>query len=405
MEQKQVIFVIHTLAVGGAERQISSVAGYLAQQGVDVTIALIDDAMISFELDSRVKAVCINQAVYEIPPENKSPCELFRSNDHPSVLYRLGRLAEKCKLYWNRVVHKDCVAIEEQEQFFLLHYARPLHLFLSQYPNATVISCMTVPNISTMMALQTLPNRAVFSDRTSPAFEYPPDSPICALKRKYYPRAQAAVFQTPEARDYYTWLPKTEKVIIPNFIRGEQFPPRFEGERRHEIVNFCRMHAVKNLPLLIDAFEIVLAHHPDYTLGIYGDGSIKEQLQALIDEKGLGNAVTLHPADLHIHEKVRDAAMFVSSSDREGISNSMLEALAIGLPTICTDCPAGGARMTIQPYENGLLVPVGDVQAMASAMEELIDAPALCERLSREAVRIKDRLTIDIIGKKWLQMI
>ena len=73
--------------------------------------------------------------------------------------------------------------------------------------------------------------------------------------------------------------------------------------------------------------------------------------------------------------------------------------------TICTDCPAGGARMTIQPYENGLLVPVGDVQAMASAMEELIDDPALCERLSREAVRIKDRLTIDIIGEKWLQMI
>ncbi len=405
MEQKQVIFIIHTLAVGGAERQISSVASYLAQKGADVTIVLIDNAVISFELDSRVRVVCTNQAVYEVPSDNKAPCELFQMSNDSSPLYRLGRLAQKCRLHWNRAVHKKRAVIMEQEQFFLLHYARPLQSFLSQYPKATVISCMTIPNISTMMALQSLPNRAVFSDRTSPEYEYPPESPIVSLKHKYYPRAQAAIFQTPDARDYYTWLPETEKAIIPNFILGEQFPPRFEGERRKEIVNFCRLHPVKNIPLLIDAFAIVLARHPDYTLAVYGNGVIKEALQKRIDEKGLHDSITLHDTDPHIHEKIRDAAMFVSSSDREGISNSMLEAMAIGLPTICTDCPAGGARMTITPYKNGLLVPVGDVQAMANAMEELIDNPALCERLSLEAVHVKDTLTIEIIGEKWLQMI
>ena len=67
--------------------------------------------------------------------------------------------------------------------------------------------------------------------------------------------------------------------------------------------------------------------------------------------------------------------MFVSSSDFEGISNSMLEALGMGLPVVVTDCPVGGARMVIKSGENGILVPVGDTQAMYEAMRSVLKDP------------------------------
>ena len=77
--------------------------------------------------------------------------------------------------------------------------------------------------------------------------------------------------------------------------------------------------------------------------------------------------------------RLKGASDFVSSSDFEGMSNSMLEAMAIGLPTICTDCPSGGAREIIQHHENGILVPIKNIDALCSAMTEVADNPELME--------------------------
>ena len=83
----------------------------------------------------------------------------------------------------------------------------------------------------------------------------------------------------------------------------------------------------------------------------------------------------------NILEKVAPCYMYVSSSDFEGISNSMLEALGMGLPTVVTDCPVGGARMVINSGENGILVPVGDTKAMYEAMRSILKDPALAAQL------------------------
>lgn len=396
---KHIIIVLHTLAVGGAERRLSTVANYIVQQGHAVTMLLIDDPVVKFELDPRINVVCVNQSP-DLTGYEPEKCELFRLAQPIKTT-----MSDKIRLQVERRLDKKAAAVTETELYLKYRHAIPLREYIRQYPEAVVVSFMTVPNISTMMAVKDLPNRALFGDCTDVAGEFPAESPYHTLKRKYYGRAHGAILQTPVQRDYYSFLPDVPKTVIPNFIRGEQFPERYEGERRKEIVNFCHLIGVKNLPLLIDAFALLHRDYPEYTLAIYGEGGLKQALLEQIDNLGLASCAAIHDFDLNVHETIKDAAMFVSSSYREGISNSMLEAMAIGLPCVCTDCAGGGARMMIEDHVNGLLVPMKDVNALYLAMKEVIENPELAETMSRNAVKIKERLRPEVICRQMLDAI
>ena len=140
-------------------------------------------------------------------------------------------------------------------------------------------------------------------------------------------------------------------------------------------------------------------------MSIYGNGDEKETLQQYIREKKLQEMISIKDFQPNIHEVILDAAMFVSTSDYEGISNSMIEAMAIGLPCVCTDCDGGGARMMIQDHKNGLLVPKGDAEGVYRAMKELIENPELAESLGKEAAKIRERLSAEKIAEEWLKLI
>ena len=396
---KHIIFVLHSLAIGGAERRLSAVANYIAEQGHAVTMLLIDDPVVKFELDPRIKVVCVNQSP-DLTGYEPEKCELFQLSKTVTTSF-----FDNARLRMQRMMHDANTQVTETELYLKIRNAVPLREYVRQYPEAVVVSFMTIPNISAMMAVKDLPNRALFGDCTDVAGEFPQDSPYHTLKRKYYGRANGAILQTPAQRDYYSFLPDVPKNVIPNFIRGEQFPERYEGERRKEIVNFCHLNRVKNLPLLIDAFALLHRDFPEYTLAIYGEGGLKQTLLEKIDALGLSSCAAIHDFDLNVHEKIKDAAMFVSSSDREGISNSMLEAMAIGLPCVCTDCAGGGARMMIEDHVNGLLVPMKDVNALYLAMKEVVENPELAETMSVNAVKIKERLRPEEICRQMLDAI
>ena len=97
----------------------------------------------------------------------------------------------------------------------------------------------------------------------------------------------------------------------------------------------------------------------DYKLVIYGQGVLEDELRQANSNLGLTDRVLLPGFATNILEQERPCITFVSSSDFEGISNSMLEAMGMGPPVVVRDCPVGGARMVIQDGVNGLLVPVG----------------------------------------------
>ncbi|RDX09422.1 glycosyltransferase, partial [Bifidobacterium longum] len=106
-----------------------------------------------------------------------------------------------------------------------------------------------------------------------------------------------------------------------------------------------------------------------------------------------------------VHACIFDASMFVISSDFEGLSNSMIEAIALGIPTIATDCPIGGARMVIDNGVNGYLVPVRNKERMVTAMCSIAGDTGVQERFSKAGVRLRERLSVDSISKQWLSAI
>ena len=102
---------------------------------------------------------------------------------------------------------------------------------------------------------------------------------------------------------------------------------------------------------------------------------------------------------------MKDASIYVSSSNYEGISNSMMEALAMGVPTVCTDCPIGGAALMIKNNINGILIPVNDEEALYKAMEKIIENKEFTEKISSNAIKIKEEYSIEKIVNKWEELI
>jgi GalNAc-alpha-(1->4)-GalNAc-alpha-(1->3)-diNAcBac-PP-undecaprenol alpha-1,4-N-acetyl-D-galactosaminyltransferase len=266
-----------------------------------------------------------------------------------------------------------------------------------------VISFEYFVNMETIIASTGCGCKVVISERNDPAQE--DSKPVIKHMRNFlYQFADTLVCQTPDAKAYFPKNVRKRTEIIPNPIKSN-LPDSWKGERTHDIVNFCRLEKQKNLPLLIDAFEQVHTKNQDYSLHIYGDGREKDKLASYIEEKGLQHSVFLHAAVANIHDLILKYTMFVSSSDYEGLSNSMLEAMAIGLPTICTDCPCGGARMVIKDNINGLLTPVGDADALAKAMIRVIEDKKLAGKLSRNANMIKESLSVESILERWEMII
>lgn len=394
MQKKRVFFFIDSFGGGGAERVVSVLADRLNKKDYSINIVMLWKRKLAYRLPQEVNCIYSEDMVVK------------------SVY---GRFIRKVFLTWNKIRFRFYVPLlrrlgqgnklpkwNETSFYFYATYAMPYRELLKRNKDCTAFGFLIRSNISMLMAAKGTGIKTVFCERNNPVR---PDMPqnIMRIRDKIYHRCTSAVFQTEEEMAYYTRI-KGEKAVIPNPIK-ENLPERYLGVRRHEIVNFCRMSSQKNIPLLIDAFEILLQDHPDYTLRVYGEGPEKDNLKAYIKERHLEDKAYIEEFASDIHNRIKDAAMFVSTSDFEGLSNSMLEAMAIGLPTVCTDCDGGGARMMIEDHVNGLLVPKGDKQAVYHAMKEIVEDEALSDRLSKNAEKIKIKLSVDNIVKEWIKMI
>lgn len=387
---KTVYIILYTLSVGGAERHASSIANYLSQQGYKVEIILLQNNLIDYALEDGVNVTALSDCKYMNAVKNDDPRFVDK------VLLKLYQKAGSPKYqFLDKKLYIKKHYCDKLEQFFLLQ---------DDLDGSVVISFMPIPNITAAMLKPKFKYTLILGEFSSPQLEFPADAPENRLKEKYFPNANGFVFQTYEQREFYAYLPNVKKQIIPNPIEEISVSP-FSGLRKKEIVNFCRFVKAKNLPLLISAFARLIKEYPDYKLVIYGDGPEKNRMEKCIADRGIVDNVELKPFDKNVLELVKDSAMFVTSSDREGISNSMLEAMAIGLPVISTDCPAGGARMFIEPYQNGILVPVGDPEALYNAMKFMIDHPEKAEFMSQNAVAIKDTLEKNKILEQWLEFL
>lgn len=384
---KRIYIVLHSLSIGGAERHATYIANHLSDLGYDVSIILLADGCVDYPLRDNIKVVDLQKEIY---PENVLKLSFF----------------QKAKLKVLRRFSKERFDWYDQKLHVVNNFAKKVEYYLSKQErieNSLVISFLSLPNISACYGKKKCGYKVIMAEFSSPQDEFAKNAPENKLKKRYFKLCDGFIFQTEEQRKFYSYLNNINARIIPNPI--EIITVKTTGVRSKEIVNFCRLSTAKNIPLLIDAFSRLHKEYPDYKVVIYGEGPEKQNIQNLIKENQLENNVELRPFASNVLELICDCAMFVSSSDREGISNSMIEAMAIGMPTICTDCPAGGARMMIRPYENGILTPVGDVEALYKAMKYMIENPDKAERMGEKAMEIRETLKKEKILNKWVEFV
>ena len=104
-------------------------------------------------------------------------------------------------------------------------------------------------------------------------------------------------------------------------------------------------------------------------------------------------------------DEISGSALFVLSSDYEGMPNALIEAMALGLPCIATDCPCGGSGMLIENRKSGLLVPTGSVAELAAAIDYMLSHESEAARMGAEAGKIAARVEPHKISAEWLEFI
>ena len=215
-------------------------------------------------------------------------------------------------------------------------------------------------------------------------------------------KANGWVFQTEEEKAWYgVTTGKAMVEVIPNAINPDFIKAPYQGERKKTIVTAGRLTEQKNHALLIKAFARISPSFPEYQLVIYGEGPMKETLVSVSEEEGIGEKVVFPGYTTNIGESIKEASLFVLSSDFEGMPNALMEAMALGLPCVSTDCDGGGAKFLIENEKNGLLVSKGDVNALATVMERMLSDREFAEQCGREAHYICERLAPEKIYGKW----
>lgn len=215
--------------------------------------------------------------------------------------------------------------------------------------------------------------------------------------------ADKIVFQTTGAQRCYPKSVQEKSTVILNPLNTYGFPIHDFLHEKHEIVSIGRLEAQKNQKLLIDAFALITKNFPEYQLTIYGEGSLRKELEDYIKAKGLQERVSLPGSKNNIQEHIKDASLFVLSSDYEGIPNALIEAMAIGLPCVSTDCSPGGARELIEDGVNGLITPCGDAKKLSDAMRMMLSNKSYAKACGVEALKIRKKTDVKKISEKWLR--
>lgn len=355
--KKTIVFYIATLTRGGAERVIVNLANYFYRQGYEVY-------MVTLEPDEGLYPM--EEGIHKI---------VLRTEKTDGIIGRirgmLGRILQVRKL-------------------------------LKQTQAQTLVSFIGKTNIRAVLAALGTKTKVFVSVRSAPEREYP-GMLQRMLAKTLFCFADGCIFQSEGAKAFFPKAVQKKSRILYNPLSPEYVNAFYEGKRRQEIVTVGRMDKVKNHRLLVDAFAYVAEKKPEMHLTIYGGGDCMEAVKKQTEELGLCDKVSLPGDSKEIAEKIKDARMFVLSSDFEGMPNAVAEAFAVGAVVVSTNCPSGGAAMLVKDGERGLLVPVGDAEKMAEAMLRILSDEELEERLRRNAYEFSKNLHPDKINAMWKQ--
>lgn len=199
------------------------------------------------------------------------------------------------------------------------------------------------------------------------------------------PLSRGVVVKTKHAILDFPKKIQKKAIALPNPLHEQFVVEELPKTRTREIVAVGRLDENKNQKLLIDAFSKIAGNYPQWTCEIYGDGECKEGLEEYVNHLSCREQIKFHGQSSHIAEDICQASIYVLTSRVEGMPNALMEAMALGIACISTDCPCGGPSELITHGENGFLIPVDGEEELAHRLQDLMDHSHKCEVVGQKA--------------------
>ncbi|WP_237173568.1 glycosyltransferase family 4 protein [Paracandidimonas lactea] len=361
--QPHLLIVIHSLAGGGAERVAADLSAYWLRQGYKVSVATQEGP----ESDAYPLAQGVERHVLGMAGASQGGLGGIWANVRR--VWRLRRLIRR---------------------------VRP----------TIVLGMMTTSSILAVIAARGHACRVVATEHT-----HPPSQNLSGawerLRRWAYPQAQMVVALTAGTAQWLEQhVPGTRLAIIPNAVRWPlarvepivEPPPR---RGRFRLLAVGRLHPQKGFDVLISAFALVARYFPDWDLVILGEGELREPLQAQIDAAGVADRVMLAGRVGNVGDWYVQSDLYVLSSEVEGLSNTLLEAMASGLPSVAFDCDTGPREIVRNGIDGVLVRPVSDHEALAAHLSDMMAHPEKRDAYARRAVDVRDRFSTARVMALW----
>ncbi len=349
LSKKRITLVISLLSGGGAERVTCNLANYLNRKGYLVDIVTLSETKNPYRIDPSIKEVC-----------------LLKDSERRNLIYNNLIRRNRLKKY-----------IKENEEVFCY------------------VTMLSMPSFLLTSLKKYIKGKIIVSERNNPATTPFLDRMMMKYSVK---RSDGLVVQTKKISEYYEKTRK--KIVISNAINEDvKLSERRCVEKK--IVAVGRLEKQKNYPMMIKAFAIFSKKHPEYKLEIYGQGRQEKKIKRMVDKYGLTGKVVFMGYVKNVSERIANATCFVMTSNYEGISNALIEAMCIGLPCVVTDSDGGGAKELIEDGKNGVLIMKGDLDGLVCDLSKVVDDVQYSKRLSENAIKLREKLNSQNIYASW----
>lgn len=343
---------------GGAERQLIMLANALSIMGHEVSLIVMAQCNIQYNIDEKIKVI-------NLSAEEK---------------------LDRFKMFTRyRVLFETYVHIR---------------------PDVSIHFWLQSAYLSAFMPKK-IRGKLIYSERTDP-LDASYSGIVTFLRNVSFQIIDGFVFQTTAAQMFFEKNKRVcdKSIVIANPIKiaDERFST-VSSIRDKRIVSVGRLVDRKNHKYLIEAFATIINEFPEYTLEIYGEGELRNQLEMQIEMLGLKEKVLLKGNKDNIFECIYAASLFVLPSESEGMPNALIEAMALGVPCISTDCKPGGAKALIRNGENGFIVPLDDVDELADRMSFMLMNPDAAEKMAQNAMNIRNTHAPEVIYDIWEKFI